>query len=99
MSYSEKQIQQVWEKGIVVTGPEDAKLWRQDKCTAWIYRQAYGKESDYGWQIDHIKPKDKGGSDDLSNLQPLHWRNNAAKAAGKLNCVVTSDGNKNVIKS
>lgn len=98
MSFSDAQVQQVWEKGTVVTGPEEAKLWRQDKCTAWINRQAYGKESDYGWQIDHKIPKAQGGGDELSNLQPLHWRNNAAKAAGRLDCVVTSDGNKNVVK-
>jgi len=38
---------------------------------------------DYGivlsGEIDHIKPVSLGGTDDLRNLQPLHWRNNRYK--------------------
>ncbi|MCF8239512.1 MAG: HNH endonuclease [Saprospiraceae bacterium] len=37
------------------------------------------RTSDYGWEIDHIRAVSNGGNDDLENLQPLHWRNNAAK--------------------
>ena len=29
--------------------------------------------SDYGWEIDHIKPVARGGTDNLNNLQALYW--------------------------
>lgn len=92
MSFSPEKIQQVWEKGTYVTNE-----WRKDACGAWIHRDHYGHtETDYGWEIDHIIPKARGGSDDLSNLRPLHHMNNRAKAEGRTDCVVTSKGNTNV---
>jgi len=33
------------------------------------------------WEIDHKNPKDKGGSDQLRNLQPLYWEENREKGA------------------
>jgi len=35
--------------------------------------------SRFGWTIDHILPKARGGTNALKNLRPLHWLNNAAK--------------------
>jgi hypothetical protein len=29
----------------------------------------------FGWEIAYIVPPEKGGTDDLSNLQPLQWQN------------------------
>jgi len=85
MGFSDSKIQQVWEKGTVVSG-QDSTKWRKDQCGAWIYRSSYGKQTEYGWEIDHIKPKSQGGSDEVSNLRPLQWENNREKAAGRLNC-------------
>lgn len=39
----------------------------------------YGQESQFGWEIDHIVPVSSGGTDELENLQALHWENNASK--------------------
>jgi len=90
---SEENIQEVWEKGEIVTN-YDKNKYRKDQCGAWIIRDKYGDRSSiYGWEIDHISPE---GGDDLSNLRPLQWKNNVAKSEGRLKCPVTASGNTNV---
>ena len=93
MAWSEDTIQKVWEKGRAVEGNDSAK-WRKDECGAWIARNQYGnRDSQYGWEIDHIS---SGGSDTVSNLRPLQWRNNVDKSDGRLKCNVTASGKDNV---
>jgi hypothetical protein len=95
MAFTEKQIQEVWEKGKVVPG-NDPNIYRKDCCDAWIKRNEYGnRNSNYGWEIDHITPKSNDGGDELSNLRPLQWENNMSKSNGRLVCVVTAKGIKN----
>lgn len=96
MSFANDTIQRVWEKATVV-GNNDPGVWRKDQCGAWIARIEYGnRRSQYGWEIDHIRPVADGGGDEVSNLRPLQWENNAAKQGGRLVCVVVSSGTKNV---
>lgn len=78
-SFSEQTVQAVWNKGRIEWG-KDPALWRKDACGTWMYRQAYGNtNSPNGWEIDHSVPVARGGTDDLSNLQPLQWENNRYK--------------------
>ncbi len=80
----------VWSKAIIILG-QDSRLLRKDQCGAWIKWTDYGnRNSAFGWEIDHITPTSKGGSDYLFNLRPLHWRNNARKSDGSLICVVNA---------
>ena len=92
MSFSDEIIQAVWKKGS--TTGNDPNVWRKDQCGAWINRTDYGnRDSDYGWEIDHISPD---GGDILSNLRPLHWKNNVVTGEGRLQCPVTAQGTRNV---
>ena len=69
----------VWSKATPVPGLNPG-IFRNDICGKRIAFSQYGLQSDYGWEIDHIIPVSRGGSDDLVNLQPLHWRNNSGKS-------------------
>lgn len=78
-NFTEEVINSVWEKATQVAN-NDPKIWRKDFAGAWIRRDQYGKTSNYGWEIDHLRPVSQGGTDAIGNLLPMHWENNRSKA-------------------
>jgi hypothetical protein len=78
-SWQETTKRLVWSKGRIIPNfsPE---LWRWDKCGKVMKYSEHGnRNSEHGWEIDHINPLANGGTDHLGNLQPLNWSNNAEK--------------------
>jgi hypothetical protein len=72
------EASRVWEKTHPISGYDPAE-WRWDDLSNVIYRQEHGnRNSPFGWEIDHIWAKILSGSDDPSNLRPLHYAKNAS---------------------
>lgn len=70
----------VWNKARVVPN-YDPKVWRYDTCGKPIKFTDYGNTSSkHSWEVDHIKPVVKGGTDSLENLQALQWETNRDKS-------------------
>lgn len=77
--FAQTTVNAVWNKGEVIDG-YDRNTWRYDMCGKPMKFSEYGNtNSENGWEVDHIKPVAKQGSDDLLNLQPLQWDNNRRK--------------------
>ena len=73
----------VWKKGRTIEQDRkkyDSSIWRWDICGKVMKYSEHGNTSSkHGWEIDHIKPTAKGGTDALTNFQPLQWENNRNK--------------------
>ena len=68
----------VWNKARKIRGKNPSK-YRRDPYGNEMYYNSYGKDSAMGWEIDHIKPKAKGGSNATRNLQALNTEVNREK--------------------
>lgn len=96
--FTEAEKYEVWMKASEVTGV-DGDMFRQDYAGAWIRYADYGnRNSQYGWEIDHLKPLSMGGEEEITNYLPLQWQNNVRKGENypRWATAVTSDGQNNV---
>jgi hypothetical protein len=77
--FSPAWVRAVWGRGRTVR-LLDPNEFREDIYGNPIRYSHYGQTaSALGWEIDHVVPVARGGSDDLRNLQPLQWRANRRK--------------------
>jgi len=77
-SFNQETIEAVWNKSQVIES-KNSFIYRSDILGNTLYRGSYGKQSIMGWEIDHIKPVSKGGTDDIDNLQILNTGANIKK--------------------
>lgn len=57
----------------------DPDHFRKDPYGNKICYNSYGKSTSMGWDVDHIKPQSRGGSDNIRNLQALQCSVNRSK--------------------
>lgn len=104
--FDDKIKRTIWEKA--KTDPDyKSEFVRKDACGAWILYDSYGKADDiFGWEIDHIYPKNKLRAlgveenliDDIRNLRALNCANNKSKGSDYpvYRASIKSDGETNV---
>jgi len=76
---SQEEINKVWKRGKPIKG-KNPDTYRKDIKGNEIYKPSYGLDSKKGWEIDHIKPLNKGGSNAMKNKQPLQSGENKRKS-------------------
>lgn len=70
----------IWEKAYPLPG-FDPNIYRIDEYGDIIKYSDHGnRDSEFGWEIDHEIPVSLIRIDNISNLKPLHYRNNIAKS-------------------
>lgn len=77
-NWSKSVIQAVWEKSRCISH-KDGNFYRKDALGNVIHRSLYGRDTPMGWEIDHITPKSRGGSDHIDNLESIHTAANRKK--------------------
>lgn len=75
---TQTQKEKAWNNAKKIKGKNPNK-YRKDPYGNTMYKASHGKSSVMGWDVDHIKPKSKGGSDSTRNLQALNSGVNKSK--------------------
>ena len=76
---SQRQKAVAWDKARPVRG-KNPNLYRRDRLGNEIYKPAYGTNGEKGWEVDHSRPKSKGGTDSSRNLQAMQTKANRQKS-------------------
>lgn len=77
-AFDEQTIDAVWNKAQTIKD-KNPSVYRSDILGNTLSRSSYGNQTILGWEIDHIIPVSKNGTDDIENLQALNSAANAKK--------------------
>ena len=108
MEYNEEQKRHYWRLANKVDGENPDEV-RRDASGAIIHYSKYkDRNSDYGWEIDHIYPKTllleanvpEELINDPRNLRAMNWKNNVSKGSDypRYTTVVKAEGSVNINK-
>ena len=75
---SRRQKESAWGKARPIRG-KNPNLYRRDRLGNEIYKPAYGKQGPKSWEVDHSRPKSKGGTNSRRNLQAMQTKANRKK--------------------
>ena len=77
--YTDVELRTIWKKGRIIP-KRNASEWRKDDLGNRIRFSDHGnRNSDFGWEVDHIIRIADNGTNDLSNLRPLQWESNVKR--------------------
>ncbi len=76
---SKRRRNTAWDKAQPIRG-KNPGLFRRDPLGNEIYKPAYGKNGPKSWEVDHSKPKSKGGTNSPRNLQAMQTSANRRKS-------------------
>lgn len=80
-NFAPEILESIWNKAMEMEGL-DPNLFRKDACGAVMARSQYGmRDSNFGWEIDHVYPIAMGGDDNLENLRAMQWQNVDSKGS------------------
>ena len=73
-----RQRENAWKRARTIRG-KNPNQYRKDRFGNEIYKAAYGKRGKKSWEVDHSKPKSKGGTNSPRNLQAMQTSANRSK--------------------
>ena len=80
-NFALEMAESIWNRAAEMEGL-DPELFRKDACGAGMARSQYGmRDSNFGWEIDHVYPIAMGGDDNIENLRAMQWENVESKGS------------------
>jgi hypothetical protein len=72
-------INAVWDKAENEFG---FVFFKRDRFGDIIAKHHFGEQTQYGWTIEMVTPESIGGTRNIENLLPIHWKNVSKNGGG-----------------